>query len=82
MWVLIAVEIPSLFCVVHLFRRRAQYSLPLLAFWSVVVLLLPLLGPLFYGAARPPKVKRQESSLVDSEWLGAEGYPRIDGADD
>ncbi len=45
----IAIELAGVACVVHLWRRRERKHVALKIGWSVAVM-LPLIGPLLYGA--------------------------------
>lgn len=82
MWVLIAAEVVSACCLVHLLRRRRGHGLGTLVFWGLF-LMVPVVGPLFYGAATPRALPRRRGGrAMDSEWIGTEGYPRTDDLGD
>ncbi len=62
-WVLEAV---GALCVVHLWRR-ASGSAPKKAFWTVVVL-VPVIGPLFYGALyEAPSVQDEDQRAAEDD---------------
>jgi hypothetical protein len=59
--VIVAVELVGVACLVHLWRRPATRSMVRRLGWSLM-LLVPLIGPLLYGAAYEP-LERQDESL-------------------
>jgi len=68
-----AAEVVSVACLVSLWRQKAGAGRKL--FWSVVVL-IPLLGPLFYGGLfELPSVQAESDRAVRNrdDWVGPNG---------
>ena len=75
MWPLIAMEAISLICLAHLWRRRDARLGQKLG-WSIVML-VPLVGPLFYGSVFRPLGPTAYPSTRDglSDAIGSAGPP-------
>jgi hypothetical protein len=73
----VLIELIGVACIVHLWVRPERKHVVLKLFWSLAVM-VPLVGPLFYGAVyngwleRKDGVDAASSPALDTTWTGGD----------
>jgi hypothetical protein len=73
----VLIELIGVACIVHLWRRPERKHVVLKLFWSLAVM-VPLVGPLFYGAVYDGWIERKDgvdgsgSTAIDDNWIAAD----------
>ena len=71
-WLLVAIEFVSFLCLIHLWRRKdAKVRQKVL--WSFIMV-IPILGPLFYGSSFRGFPEGRDSSGDDGMPIGGSGF--------